>query len=498
MAAQNLLDLLTASVRRRPEAVAISLATESVTYAELAARAAALASAFDRAGLRRGDRVVVWGPKSSDTIAAMLAALRIGAVYVPLDALSPAGRARTIVRVAGARALCAPSELYAQVEADLPAEVAHIDPSAHRQSGSAAAPTDLAGPDELAYILFTSGSTGTPKGVCITHRNALSFVEWAVQVLDAGPADRFANHASFSFDLSVLDLYGALAVGAAVCPVPAEYAYAPSQLVEFLHRERISIWYSVPSVLMLMIGEGGLLRTEPPAALRALLFAGEPFPIHFVRQLAGWTPARLMNLYGPTETNVCTFHEVTPADLERDAPVPIGRPCSGDDVWARGPDGSAAAAGGEGELVVAGPTVFRGYWGEPPQHGPYPTGDRVRVRGDGSFDYLGRSDGMVKVRGHRIELSEVAAALNAHPDILEAGVVGVGQGLERHLVAFVVRVPERDCGPIAVRRHLAQLLPPQMIPQVVTFVPQLPRTARGKVDSLALQSQLNPNGKEQQ
>lgn len=486
----NLHELLAAAVARSPDAVAVSGGSSAVTYAQLDERIDALATAFRRAGLGRGDRVVVWSPKSPDTIAAMQAALRLGAVYVPVDPLTPAGRVSTILRAAGAQVLCVPSDLFAQVEASFPPGIACVDPAAP-SSPEVPAAADLAGPDDPAFILFTSGSTGTPKGVCISHRNALSFVEWAVAELAPGPEDRFANHASFSFDLSVLDIYAAFTAGAAVCLVPAEYAYAPRRLVEFLHRERITVWYSVPSVLMLMQAEGGLLDAPPPPSLRALLFAGEPFPIPFVRQLASWTAVRLLNLYGPTETNVCTFHEVGPEDLRRDSPVPIGRPCSGDDVWARGPDGSPVAPGDEGELIVAGPTVFLGYWGEAPQVGPFATGDRVRVRADGSFDYLGRDDGMVKVRGHRIELGEVAAALHSHRDIADACVVGAGDGLDRQLVAFVVRAPGQTCGTIAIRRHLAQHLPPQMIPQVIRFVAELPRTARGKLDTTTLQARAN-------
>ncbi|MFL6114257.1 MAG: AMP-binding protein, partial [Catenulispora sp.] len=341
-------------------------------------------------------------------------------------------------------------------------------------------------PDDLAYILFTSGSTGTPKGVCISHRNALAFVDWAVAELAAGPADRFANHAALSFDLSVLDIYAAFEVGAAVCPIPAEFAYAAERLVELLHAERISVWYSVPSVLIHMEREGGLLDRPAPAALRAVLFAGEPFPIGHVRGLAAWTDARLLNLYGPTETNVCTFHEVGPADLARDVPAPIGRACSGDRVWARAADGTPAEPGQEGELLVSGPTVFPRYWGGPPTADPYATGDRVRVRPDGSFDYLGRADGMVKVRGHRIELSEVTAALHAHAGVAEAAVAAHGEGLDRYLAAYVVRAAGAALGPVALRRHLAGRLPPHMIPDEVRFVDRLPRNARGKLDTAAL------------
>ncbi|MGA8117476.1 MAG: amino acid adenylation domain-containing protein [Actinocatenispora sp.] len=478
----NLHDLVAGAAARTPDALAVGGPCGPMSYGQLDHRANVLANTLAAAGVGRGDRVLVWSPKSAAAIAATQAVLRLGAAYVPVDPLTPAERVSTIARGCAARALCAPAELLARRPGSLPDDLGCVDLDEHDPARPGTPVSTAVDPDDPAYILYTSGSTGTPKGVCISHRNALAFVDWAVAELAPGPRDRFANHASFSFDLSVLDLYAAFATGAAVCPVPTEFAYAPKRLVEFLHEERISVWYSVPSVLMLMQRDGGLLDQPPPRSLRALLFAGEPYPVQHVRRLAEWTGARLLNLYGPTETNVCTFHEVGAADLRRDTPVPIGTACGGDRAWARKPDGSTAVPGEEGELLVSGPTVFLGYWGEPPHEGPYATGDRVRVCPDGSFDYLGRGDGMVKVRGYRIELSEVTAALHTCPGVVEAAVGVVGQGLERRLTAFVVRDPGKTVGNVGLRRHLAARLPPHMIPDDVRFVEDLPRTARGKLD----------------
>ncbi|WP_369211235.1 amino acid adenylation domain-containing protein [Streptomyces flavofungini] len=505
---RGLHDLFTASAARTPHAPAVIEPSGPVSYGELDERADALAGRLRGHGIGKGDRVLIWSPKSAHAIAAMQAVLRLGAIYVPVDPLTPPDRFAVIARESGARALCAPDDLTARVPSALRARLGYVGLDAVPVPGTPPRTPDAqdawdtpdapspptharVAPDDLAYILYTSGSTGTPKGVCVSHRNALAFIDWAVAELAPTPHDRFANHSGFSFDLSVLDLYAAFSVGAAVCPIHAEYAYAPERLVAFLHRERISVWYSVPSVLTLMLRDGGLLDRPAPASLRALLFAGEPFPIGHVRALAAWCDARLLNLYGPTETNVCTFHEVVPADLMREVPVPIGGPCGGDQVWARRPDGTRAAPGEEGELVVSGPTVFAGYWGRPPQEGPYATGDRVIVRPDGSFDYLGRRDAMVKIRGHRIELGDVVAALHSHPGVAEAAVVPVGEGLDRVLAAFVVRARGSGFGNVALRRHLAARLAPHMIPGDIRFVDELPHTSRGKLDLAALQSPLN-------
>lgn len=472
---------------------AVVAADCELTYRELDSGADQLARRLRALGVVRGDRVVIWADKSAAMITAMQAVLRLGAAYVPADGSAPEHRVAVLARDCAARVVLTTEERTGSLGpllngavtiAELAAEQDGTDEPTDAQIDE---PTD---PDDLAYILYTSGSTGMPKGVCISHRNALAFIDWAVEELSPGPEDRFSNHAPLNFDLSVLDLYAAFSAGASVHLVAAELAYAPEQLVEFLHSQEITVWYSVPSALTLMMREGGLLERRPPAGLRAVLFAGEPFPIASVRALAAWTRARLLNLYGPTETNVCTFHEVRPWDLDRDRPVPIGAACSSDRVWAQRPDGGVCGPGEEGELVADGPTVMLGYWGCTPHRGPYPTGDVVRVLDTGLFDYVGRHDHMVKVRGHRIELGDVEAVLTAHPSVAEAVAVVVGSGIEVRLVAFVVLERGRDVGVLELRRHCAQRLPRYMVADEFRTAAELPRTRNGKADRAALAAGL--------
>ncbi|MCK9897080.1 amino acid adenylation domain-containing protein [Frankia sp. AgB32] len=478
-------DYLRQGAARRPDAPAVAGPDGRLTYGELDRAADALAADLRAVGVGRGDRVVIWSHKTTRVIAAFQAVLRLGAVYVPLDEQTPAERAALVARDCGARAVATTPERSALLRDRLAPTCPTLDLRARAADGAAPATapeSDQTGPDDLAYILYTSGSTGVPKGVSIRHRDARAFVDWAAEVLSAGPDDRFANHAPLTFDLSVLDIYAAFAVGASVHLVPAELAFSPTQLTEFIRGSAITVWYSVPSAIMLMMRAGGLLTRVPPPALRAVLFAGEPFPIAPLRELAAWTPARLLNLYGPTETNVCTFHEVRADDLARDVPVPIGRAASGDRVWAESPDGGVVRPGEEGELVVEGPTVMAGYWGRPSHEGPYRTGDIVRLRPDGGFDYVGRRDHMVKIRGHRIELGEVEAALAAHPGIYQAAVVAGGQGAEAQLLAFAVPRAGHDPGPLELRGHIAARLPRYMIPDEIHLVESLPRNDNGKVD----------------
>jgi amino acid adenylation domain-containing protein len=481
------------SARRFPDRLAVDSGETRLTYQELDRRANVLAARLRTAGLRPGARVVLYADKSGDTIVAMQAVLRLGAAYVPIDSGVPALRAATIVRDCGPQFVLCESHLSADIAEASRASDAQllplVDPADLLDAGDTAdcQPVDTqTEPDDLAYILYTSGSTGTPKGVCISHRNAMSFVDWAVGEIAATHEDRFSTHAPFGFDLSVLDLYGAFASGASVHLIPKVLAYAPTELTRYLREHEISVWYSVPSALILMITEGGLLAEPAPPALRALISAGEPFPIRFVRQLASWTSARLLNLYGPTETNVCTWHEVQTADLERDRPVPIGIACSGDAIELLDDAGKPCGPGEEGEVVVSGPTVMLGYWGHPPQTGSYRTGDRAVLRPDGALDYVGRRDHMVKVRGHRIELGDVESALDAHPEIERSAVIVVGEGMTAQLVAFVVPATEAMPGLVTVKAHLATLLPASMSVDVVHRVPALPRSANGKIERRSL------------
>jgi acyl-coenzyme A synthetase/AMP-(fatty) acid ligase len=340
---------------------------------------------------------------------------------------------------------------------------------------------------DLAFILYTSGSTGRPKGVCISHRNALAFIDWAAGTVGLTATDRLSNHAPFHFDLSVFDIYGAFRSGAAVCIVPEGASFAPRSLVEFLSRRAITVWYSVPSALVLMAEHGGLLDLAP-GPLHTLLFAGEVFPLkHLKRLRRHWPAVRFLNLFGPTETNVCTFFEVCEIAEDRVQPVSIGRACCGDRVWARRSDGTEARVGEEGELMVEGPTVMLGYWGGRPQDGmPYATGDLVRLEDSGDYVYVGRRDDMIKVRGHRVEPGEVEAALLAHPDVRDAAVVVTGSGPEARLVAFLVSAGGGRGPLLAMKEHCARRLPRAMIPDDVRYLNELPRTGNGKIDRKAL------------
>jgi L-proline---[L-prolyl-carrier protein] ligase len=477
---RTLTDIFAAGLRRNPDGVAVRDGVRAITYRRLDALAAGIARALAAAGVKRGDRVAIWLPKSIEAVASMQAVLRLGAAYVPIDPLSPNARVDKLLRDCGA-AVCVTREPLDGVRTVAPGPLPSGPP----------VPVQAVADSELAYILYTSGSTGEPKGVCISHRNALAFIDWAADTLEPEPHDRFASHAPFHFDLSVLDLYVALGSGASVVLVPEGTSFAPGRLVELVREQRVTVWYSVPSALIMMMERGGLLAGAP--RLRAICFAGEPFPIKHLRALRrAFDDVRLLNLYGPTETNVCTALEVFEIDDDETQPVPIGRACSGDAVWAERDGGGEAMPGERGELIVAGPTVMLGYWGRPEQRGPYRTGDIVEHLEPGLYAYVGRRDAMVKVRGHRIELGEVEAAVLTHPAVHEAGVVVSGEGAEARLVAFVV--PRAHISILDLKRHCAERLPRSMIVHELRRVDELPRTRNGKVDRRALVARCSKEG----
>jgi amino acid adenylation domain-containing protein len=483
---------------------AVQESRSSMTYGELDALANRFANFFRSLGVRPGDRVGVHVPRSGITIAAFLGAARVGAVFVPLDPSSPPARMKIIAADCGLRhVVITPALLTGWLSAgilmehfvvttDEPVPIVPESSRLHAWSDVLGAKPDpvapiSTSPDDLAYLLYTSGSTGVPKGVMISHRNALAFVEWAAATAEVRADDRVASVAPFHFDLSVFDIWATLSRGATLVIVDEKAVLSGRLMIERIAEQRITVWYSVPSALILMLESGdlaGRCRT-----LRVVFFAGEVFPIRHLRRLMRALPrARFFNLFGPTETNVCLAHEVVTVPDEDTTAIPIGRPACGDTVSILDDTHTPVPDGTLGELWVDGPTVMLGYWngGKPlPAPHPYPTGDFVARRPDGEIMYHGRRDHMVKVHGFRIELGEVEAALTRHPGIIEA----VAFATDGRLAA-VIQTDDTNLSVLDVRRHCALRLPPYMIPSEIRLVGRLPRTASGKVDRVQIRNTL--------
>lgn len=484
--------------------LAVASSRASVDFEALLRGARGLAAALKHSGIGRGDRVGVWMEKSPATVQVLLGILASGAAYVSLDPKSPALRCRTISEDAALSAMFVDSAHLQHAEM-----IANASPECLLIAGDeqiAAAldrepePLPEVRTGDPAYILYTSGSTGKPKGVVHTHASALAFVDWVHRVIRPGPDDVFSSHAPFHFDLSVSDLYASLSVGAQVRLIDSVEAMVPSWLCRKVAEWGVTVWYSVPSALVSMLDQGGLAAGRWPS-LRALFFAGEVFPTPQLRRLREALPeVPLLNLYGPTETNVCTWYEVPRELPEGNAPIPIGCACDHLETFALTDAGKVSAVGEEGSLWVLGANLMSGYFradGTPavglkpdPRGGDalaYDTGDRVVVRPDGGYDFRGRRDHQIKTRGYRVELNEIESAALAHPNVLEAVAWAIPHPRYGNRLA-ITAVPRNGVvlEPEMVRAICAERLPTYMVPEVVDVRPVLPRTSTGKADRNAL------------
>lgn len=491
-----------AAAARVPERVAILGGDEEIRYGDLAERVDSLAAGLARE-LEPEARLGILLPKGADAIAFMLAALAAGRAFVPIDSFAPRERQAAILRLGGVEALVAPREDHAtwREQPELPRLQRLFAPDERFAAGSGALPP--ADSARIAYVLFTSGSTGVPKGVAISHGNAAHFVNWALERFQLTAHDRIAVHAPLHFDLPVLDVYGGLAAGATVCPIDEGTVLFPSAVKRFLIERQISVMYAVPSAWAALATRGGLAPGELP--LRLVLYAGEEFHVGSLRRLCALVPdARVFNLYGPVETNVVTEHEVRPADLDS-SHVPIGVPLPGVEVHLRGEDSGVVREPGEsGEICIAGPTLSPGYLGESGLDAPrvdletpvgilscFPTGDHARWNSEGELVFAGRRDGLVKVRGFRVEIGDVEAALLRHRDVSESAVYPVEQeGSVKALHAVVVPRAEAAFDVEELIAWCRSLLPAYMVPAEIRLEPRLEYTSTGKVDRRALRERL--------
>jgi amino acid adenylation domain-containing protein len=493
-----------------------------MTYRELDESSARLADELAARGAGPGNRVGLYLDKSLHAIVAVWAVLRAGAAYVPLDVASPVKRVARIVESGDLCSILTTSKRWPS----LAPEVARAPPVvgiaqaaqqpaemgfAFETLDASPVPADRGAfveeddPLRAAYILYTSGSTGQPKGVVLSHRAALSFVDWAAETTQLGPTDVVSSHAPLHFDLSVFDLFATCRAGATVALVPPELNVFPRNLADWIAAQRISVWYSVPSLLSRLALSGKLERHDW-SHLRQIVFAGEVFPVAHLRRLREQIPrARYWNWYGPTETNVCTAYAVDALPPEQTTPVPIGTACANSRLLVVNDAGSACEPGETGELYVSGPSLMTGYQGMPEATARalvargegsnstlwYRTGDLVREDAAGLLNLLGRRDGMIKSRGYRIELGEIESVLYQHPGVAEAAAIALPDEESGHviLVAAVAK-PGHALDAGKLRAFFAERLPAYMIPLSIAVRASLPRGSTGKVDRLRLAEEL--------
>lgn len=516
-----------------PAKTAVFTADHCCTYENLIGRASGIAATLHGAGIGRGDRVGIWMDKTPACVQAILGVLAAGAAYVPLDPRAPWRRCRTIALDCGFAALIADEARLPSLPSflqDLTPRLVLLEASADAIASAAlprrvtlesfataaSAPAmDLPEPDaeDLAYILYTSGSTGTPKGVMHTHRSGLAFTQWIQNRFEIRADDIFSSHAPFHFDLSISDLYASLGSGASVRLITSVESMLPAFLVTLIKEAGITVWYSVPSILVSML-DVGQLEAHDLTSLRILFFAGEVFPTPQLRRLRRALPhVGLYNLFGPTETNVCTYYAVPqrlPEELVSD--IPIGRACEHMETFVLDENGEEAGVGVEGVLWAKGANLMSGYWndaartaatlvrdpriGKPASnHLAYCTGDYVRLLADGDYQFLGRRDHMIKTRGFRVELGEIESVLASCPGVLEAVAIPLPDPvIGNRIVATVVPTSGEQLNPTDLRAYCSRFLPTYMVPEHIEVRGTMTRTSTGKADRQALSEAWQTRG----
>jgi amino acid adenylation domain-containing protein len=513
-------DWVTQRAQHRPEAVAVVLGPEKLTYGQLERASNQLARLLKRAGCQKGDRVCFLMPKSPTAIVTMIGILKAGCIHVPLDPASPPLRTRRILESCENRWILAAGPVLPLLnelshDASLRTRIS-VGWLQHEKPSAASFPVEWSVDDlvlmeptplpqpatnaDPAHILFTSGSTGIPKGVVITHSNVVHFVEWGVRHFGIDPSDRLSGHTPLHFDLSTFDVFGTFAAGAELHMLSHDAALSPLMLAEFIRTEELTQWFSVPSVLNYM-AKFDVVRFRDFPSLRRVLWCGEVLPsaalCYWMRRLPH---VQFTNLYGPTETTIASsFYDVPACPTDERGSIPIGTACDGEELMILNQNLQPLSSNEIGDLYIGGVGLSPGYWHDPektaaafiqdprsnnPNNRIYRTGDLAKRGVDGLVYFIGRNDMQIKSRGYRIELGEIETALSSLACLQESAVVVIDRGgFEGWLICCAyVQQPGWHSTPSSLRKELEKQIPSYMIPVRWMVSPALPKNANGKID----------------
>ncbi|MDF2261513.1 non-ribosomal peptide synthetase [Streptomyces ferralitis] len=487
----DVLQLFGERVRASPDAVAVVDRGGRMTYAEVDGSADRLAGVLVERGVAAESVVAVNLPRGRELVTAILAVLKSGAAYLPLDRALPAARRGYQLEAAGVTLL---------IGADGGDGVEVVDPAAAEPAGRSVQDSSVAvDPGDLAYVIFTSGSTGRPKAVAVTHASLANHAAAVGAAFELTEADRVLQFAGPGFDVFGEEVFPTLLAGARVVVAP-DPVPSPAELEEFIRRERVTVANLPTPYWDQWVGDLDAEPRKVPEALRLLVVGSD---VGLTRTLAGWrrhAAVPVFNAYGLTETTItATLQAFTGESLPEGDTLPIGRPVAGARAYLLDAELEPVPAGTRGELYLGGAVLARGYLGRPgltadrfvpdpfgdtPGGRLYRTGDLAVVCADGALAFVGRADDQVKIRGQRVEPAEISAALCTHPAVRQAHVRAVDdEAGGKRLVAYVVAT---EVEPSQLRAHLAVHLPAAMVPASYVLLGELPVTANGKIDHRAL------------
>ncbi len=482
-------EILASSATLWPGNIAVEQGDESINYKDLNHKAGLLADYLNKNLPSKNPRIGLLLPKSIATVISIFGVLKSGGAYVPLDFEAPAKRNSYIAKNCKLDAIITLkktdyqgfTENFIKHEINDPRIIIYLIDKTESGRNEMVFP-------ELAYILNTSGSTGHPKAVLFNDQNAISFIEWCNNTFEADQNSVFSSHAPFHFDLSILDLFFSVSNGAKLILIDSKTAKNPRALTHLIAEKKITHWYSTPTILKLILNYGKPERYDY-SSLKYVLFAGEVFPIEPLRKLTELWPDKIFyNLYGPSETNVCTYFKIPlPIESDQTHPFPIGKVCEHLDAYL------LLNQNKSNELCISGPSVCLGYLNEDQKaehsffekNGKrwYKTGDIVTIDKENNFFFMGRADRMIKKNGFRIELDEVENCFHNHPEISDAAVLSLTkeQG-EVTIKAFLQKKENSSVSSDVMRNYCLEILPEYMLPDRIQFLGNIPKTSTDKTD----------------
>lgn len=515
----NLVHILERATAKEPEKIAFKYLENTLSFSQLHKQSTQLALHLIENGVNIGDRIGIYMPRCMETAIAVYGILKTGAVYVPLDPFSPESRTEFVIKDCDINYIISIPQQTRKlkkitqnlhrisivgIEKEITNTISTSWEEIFSKSIQDYKPINILG-DDLAYILYTSGSTGVPKGIMHTHNSALAFVKLVSDLYDMNDAV-YGMHAPLHFDPSVQGYFAAPYALATTIIVSDAHTKMPSSLSELIEKEKITIWMSVPLALIQMLLRGNLQQKDF-SSLKWVLFSGEVFPTKHLHKLMEVLPvAKFSNIYGPTETNQCTYYHVEKiSDVNKT--IPIGKVWGNTEFKIIDTNDHEVPYGDAGELVIRTATMMKGYWnnldltknsfykeektiGAPKIY--YRTGDQVKLDSQDRLLFLGRNDHQVKIRGYRIELEEINNVFTSYLGVEEAitFVTSIKKSEEKLLKTVILTGKKTTITIEDVKQFSKTKLPHYAVPDRIFFFEEFPRTASGKINRKELEKRI--------